>query len=126
MKQCVFNVRFRMEQSSPNELIVEYPDVNKNTGLRLRVPLGHIRYIVGGSNVVYMMDDAESLGASLVEANYGRGIAFDANNQFLYMSVRGVELQEDGKFIRFLGLTADDDVLCIACDEFSKEVVKNA
>lgn len=126
MKQVIFNVRFRMEQENPNELIVEYPDVNKNIGLRLRVPLGRIRYIVGGSNVVYMMDDAESLGASLVEANCGRGMAFDANNQFLYMRVRSVELQEDGKFIRFLGLTADDDVLCIACDEFSKEVVKNA
>lgn len=127
MKPVVFDVRFRMEQDNPNELIVEYDRMNKNTLTRLRVALTDIRYISGCSNVIYMMDDAETLGGSLVQANQGRGMAFDPNNHALYMQVRDVEFDDTGKgFIRFLGITSADDVLCIACNKFVKEVVKDA
>lgn len=127
MKQVIFNVRFRMEQENPNILIAEYDNVGKKTITRLRFPIDAIRRISGSSNIIFMNDTAETVGDSIINANHGRGMIFDPENKFLYMQVRGVELDEgEMNFIRFLGLTEANDMVCIACEKFEKEVVKNA
>lgn len=127
MKQVVFNVRFRMQQEDPNTLIAEYDNVGKKTVTRLRFPIDAIRRISGSSDVIFMGDTAETIGDSIINANQGRNMIFDPKNKFLYMQVRGVELDEgEMNFIRFLGLTEANDMVCIACDKFEKEVVKNA
>jgi len=127
MKQVIFNVRFRMEQENPNILIAEYDNVGKKTITRLRFPIDAIRRISGSSNVIFMNDTMETIGDSIINANQGRGMIFDPENKFLYMQVRGVELDEgEMNFIRFLGLTEANDMVCIACEKFEKEVVKDA
>lgn len=127
MKQVVFNVRFRMQQEDPNTLIAEYDNVGKKTVTRLRFPIDAIRRISGSSEVIFMGDTAETIGDSIINANQGRNMIFDPRNKFLYMQVRGVELDEgEMNFIRFLGLTEANDMVCIACDKFEKEVVKDA
>lgn len=127
MKQVVFNVRFRMQQEDPNTLIAEYDNVGKKTVTRLRFPIDAIRRISGSSDVIFMGDTAETIGDSIINANQGRNMIFDPRNKFLYMQVRGVELDEgEMNFIRFLGLTEANDMVCIACDKFEKEVVKDA
>lgn len=127
MKQVVFNVRFRMQQEDPNTLIAEYDNVGKKTVTRLRFPIDAIRRISGSSDVIFMGDTAETIGDSIINANQGRNMIFDPRNKFLYMQVRGVELDEgEMNFIRFLGLTEANDMVCIACDKFEKEVVEDA
>lgn len=127
MKQVIFNVRFRMEQENPSILIAEYDNVGKKTITQLRFPIDAIRRISGSSNIIFMNDTAETIGDSIINANQGRGMIFDPENKFLYMQVRGVELDEgEMNFIRFLGLTEANDMVCIACEKFEKEVVKNA
>lgn len=127
MKQVIFNVRFRMEQENPSILIAEYDNVGKKTITQLRFPIDAIRRISGSSNIIFMNDTAETIGDSIINANQGRGMIFDPENKFLYKQVRGVELDEgEMNFIRFLGLTGANDMVCIACEKFEKEVVKNA
>ena len=127
MKQAIFNVRFRMEQENPNTLIAEYDNVGKGTITRLRFPIDAISRISGSSNVIFMGDTAATIGDSIINANQGRNMIFDPENKFLYMQVRGVELDEgEMNFIRFLGLTEANDMVCIACEKFEKEVVKDA
>ncbi len=127
MKQVIFNVRFRMEQENPNILIAEYDNIGKKTITRLRFPIDAIRRISGSSNIVFMNDTAETIGDSIINANQGRGMIFDPENKFLYMQVCGVELDEgEMNFIRFRGLTEANDMVCIACEKFEKEVVKDA
>lgn len=127
MKQVIFNVRFRMEQENPSILIAEYDNVGKKTITQLRFPIDAIRHISGSSNIIFMNDTAETIGDSIINANQGRGMIFDPENKFLYKQVRGVELDEgEMNFIRFLGLTEANDMVCIACEKFEKEVVKNA
>ena len=127
MKQVIFNVRFRMEQEHPDVLIAEYDNVGKGTITRLRFPIDAISRISGSSNVIFMGDTAATIGDSIINANQGRNMIFDPENKFLYMQVRGVELDEgEMNFIRFLGLTEANDMVCIACEKFEKEVVKDA
>lgn len=127
MKQVIFNVRFRMEQENPNILIAEYDNVGKKIITRLRFPIDTIRRISGSSNIVFMNDTAETIGDSIINANQGRGMIFDPENKFLYMQICGVEIDEgEMNFVRFLGLTEANDMVCIACEKFEKEVVKNA
>lgn len=127
MKQVIFNVRFRMEQEYPNILIAEYDNVGKKTITRLRFPIDTIRRISGSSNIVFMNDTAETIGDSIINANQGRGMIFDPENKFLYMQICGVEIDEgEMNFVRFRGLTEANDMVCIACEKFEKEVVKDA
>lgn len=127
MKQVIFNVRFRMQQEDPNTLIAEYDNIGKKTVTRLRFPIDAIRRISGSFDVIFMGDTAETIGDSIINANQGLGMIFDPRNKFLYMQVRDVELDEgEMNFIRFLGLTGDNDMVCIACNKFEKEVVKDA
>ena len=127
MKQVIFNVRFRMEQEHPDVLIAEYDNIGKGTITRLRFPIGAINRISGSSNVIFMGDTAATIGDSIINANQGRNMIFDPENKFLYMRVCGVELDEgEMNFIRFIGLTEANDMVCIACEKFEKEVVKDA
>lgn len=127
MKQVVFNVRFRMEPENPDTLIAEYDNVGKGTVARLRFPIDAVRRISGSSKVIFMNDTAATIGDSIVNANQGRGMLFDPENKFLYMQVRDVELDEgELNFICFIGLTEANDMVCIACEKFEKEVVKDA
>ena len=127
MKQVIFNVRFRMEQEHPDVLIAEYDNVGKGTITRLRFPIDAISRISGSSNVIFMGDTAATIGDSIINANQGRNMIFDPENKFLYMRVCGVELDEgEMNFIRFIGLTEANDMVCIACEKFEKEVVKDA
>lgn len=127
MKQVIFNVRFRMQQEDPNTLIAEYDNIGKKTVTRLRFPIDAIKRISGSSPVIFMNDTAGTIGDSIINANQGRGMIFDHENKFLYMQIRGVEIDEgEMNFIRFLGLTEANDMVCIACEKFEKEVVKDA
>ena len=127
MKQAIFNVRFRMEQEDPNILIAEYDNVGKGTITRLRFPIDAIRRISGSSDVIFMGDTAATIGDSIINANQGRNMIFDPQNKFLYMRVCDVELDEgEMNFVRFIGLTEANDMVCIACEKFEKEVVKGA
>lgn len=127
MKQVIFNVRFRMQQEDPNTLIAEYDNIGKKTVTRLRFPIDAIKRISGSSPVIFMNDTAGTIGDSIINANQGRGMIFDPENKFLYMQIRGVEIDEgEMNFIRFLGLTEANDMVCIACEKFEKEVVKDA
>lgn len=126
MKQVIFNVRFRMNQDDPNTLIAEYDNVGKHTVTRLSIPISGVKRISGCSPVIFMNDDASTIGESIIASNEGRGMFFDANNKYLYMQVCGVEIDAGTpNFIRFLGLTEANDMVCIVCESFDKEVVQN-
>lgn len=127
MRQTVFYVRFRMNQDAPDTLIAEYDNIRTKDVTRLAIPVSGIKRVSGCSPIVFMNDDASTIGESIVSANEGRGMTYDPQNKFLYMQVCGVEI-EDGtpNFIRFLGLTEANDMVCIVCESFEKEVVSNA
>lgn len=126
MKQTVFFVRFRMSQDAPDALIAEYDNIRTKDVTRLTIPVSGIKRVSGCSPIVFMNDDASTIGESIVSANEGRGMTYDPTNKYLYMQVCRVEIDAgDPNFIRFLGLTEANDMVCIVCESFDKEVVQN-